>query len=66
MKNSYSLKKLQMAYLPVTLRKEQNKDETCMYCWTSGCGCETKSNVKTDSFISLTTESEFNCEFKYA
>ncbi|KON87399.1 hypothetical protein AF332_11560 [Sporosarcina globispora] len=64
MKNTeYTLRKLQAAYLKVTLRKEMgNNEETCMYCWNSGCGCDSKSNVKTDSFISLTTASEF----KYA
>lgn len=67
MKNAYTLRKLQQAYLPVTLRKEvQNNDTTCLYCWSSGCGCDAKSDVKTDSFISLTTVSEFECEFKYA
>lgn len=61
MKNTYSLQKLQMAYLPVTLRKEKNNDQTCMYCWSTGCGCSTNSNVKTDSFINLTAE-----ELRYA
>lgn len=67
MKNTYTLRKLQAAYLGITLRKEmENNDKTCILCWSSGCNCETKSNVKTDSFINLTTESELNCEFKYA
>jgi hypothetical protein len=57
-KMNYSLRKLQAAYLKVTLGKQEQTEETCMYCWTKGCGCS-NSNVKNDPFINLTTVSEF-------
>jgi hypothetical protein len=59
MERNYSmmLKQMQMAYLQVTLKEEQD-GEQCIYCWKSGCGCS-DNNVKNDPFINLTTTSEF-------
>lgn len=67
MKNAYTLRKLQAAYLKVTLRKEmENNEDTCMMCWSTKCDCEFKTDVKSDSFINLTTISEFKVELQHA
>ena len=61
MERNYSmmLKQLQMAFMPLTMKNE-TKEESCMYCWKSGCGCSS-DNVQNDPFINLTAE-----ELKYA
>ncbi len=57
MKEKYTLAKLQAAYLPITLRKEQTKGiGVCMHCWQSGCDCENTGDIKSNSFINLTEE----------
>lgn len=57
MKEKYSLAKLQAAYLPITLRKEQTNGEgVCMHCWQSGCDCKSTGDIKNDPFINLTEE----------
>lgn len=57
MKEKYTLAKLQAAYLPITLRKEQTKGVgVCMHCWQSGCDCESTGDVNSDPFINLTEE----------
>jgi hypothetical protein len=60
MERNYSmmLKQMQMAYLQVTLKEEQD-GEQCIYCWKTGCGCSNNS-VKNDPFLNLTTVEEFN------
>jgi hypothetical protein len=55
---NYSLRKLQAAYLKVTLGKQEQTEETCLYCWKSGCGCS-DNKAQNDPFINLTTMSEF-------
>jgi hypothetical protein len=61
MNYSKALKQMQMAYMGLTLGKI-NEDDQCIYCWKSGCGCESKTTAHNDSFINLTTVGEF----KYA
>lgn len=55
MERNYSmmLKQLQLGYLEVTLGKNSNEDQ-CMFCWSTGCGCENKATIKDDPFINLT------------
>jgi hypothetical protein len=62
MERNYSmmLKKLQLAYMEVTM-KDVEDGEQCMYCWKSGCGCS-ENNIKNDPFINLTTVEEFKYE----
>ncbi len=50
----YTLRKLQAAYLPLTLRYEA-KEEQCCLCWKTICKCD--HDLASDSFINL-TESE--------
>jgi hypothetical protein len=51
----YTLVALQMAYLPLTMKKE-TEGEKCVYCWSSGCGCESKTTTKNDPFLNLSAE----------
>ncbi|MFS1518565.1 hypothetical protein V1503_19190 [Bacillus sp. SCS-151] len=58
MKRNYSrmLKQLQMAYMPLTMKNE-NEDYTCVHCWKSTCNCANdKTAIKTDPFLNFTGE----------
>lgn len=52
----YSLKKLQMAYLVVTLKNETPSEETCVYCWKKSCGCSSGTSIKDDLFLNFSGE----------
>ncbi|MFO1442889.1 hypothetical protein KDN24_06625 [Bacillus sp. Bva_UNVM-123] len=53
----YSLRVLQAAYLPITLREQvSEQNEKCVLCWKSNCECNTNINVETDYFLNLTEE----------
>jgi hypothetical protein len=56
MERNYSMimKQLQMAYMQVTMKDVEDNTNQCIYCWSTGCGCENKATVKEDSFINLT------------
>lgn len=50
----YSLAKLQMAYLQVTLRNRSKEEEVCYLCYRSKHTCDCNADIQTDSFIQLT------------
>jgi hypothetical protein len=59
MKTNYSmmLKQLQMGYMSYTM-KDVKEDEQCVYCWSSGCGCDNKETIKDDPFLNTTFKEE--------
>jgi rRNA maturation endonuclease Nob1 len=62
----YSLRKLQMAYLPLMMkRKQRNGVQVCHLCWEEVAGdkctcCGNEISLKNDPFLNLTAE-----EYKY-
>lgn len=47
-----SLRKLQMAYLPLLLEENQNN---CIYCWKTNCECP-KHDLNNDPFLNMNEE----------
>lgn len=56
----YTLAALQMAYLPLTMKKETT-GEKCLYCWqTAHCDCNAdKYSIQNDPFINLTFQTKY-------
>lgn len=56
---NYSLRKLQMAYMVVTMKEVENTDNKCLFCWEDNCGCEHKETVKDNLFLNFSDDLEY-------
>lgn len=55
----YSLRLLQLNYLPATLRHESDKENKCLHCWKSKCKCddsELKQDLLNDLYLSASSK----------
>jgi hypothetical protein len=53
----YSLRILQQAFLPITLRKEVDNENKCLHCWKSKCKCddsELRQDLLNDLYLNAT------------
>lgn len=54
---TYTIRGLQMRYLEAELSKQDETEESCMFCWKTSCGCNAPS-VKEDAFLNTPNENE--------